>query len=76
MSQASSSENSSISLDDLQSQVRKLEDWQKEEKQKEGFFSSASNWLKNNSEVHVALTFALVFYIVLDRRQTIVAIFK
>jgi len=34
MSQASSSENSSISLDDLQSQVRKLENWQKKRKAK------------------------------------------
>jgi len=72
----SSQNGSSVSLEDLQSQVKKLEDWQKEEKEKEGFFSKASNWLKNNSEVHVALTIGLAAYIVLDRRQTIVAIFK
>jgi len=73
---SSSSQNSLISLEDLKSQVEKLEDWQKEEKDKDDFFSKASKWLKNNSDIHVALTMALAAYIVLNRRQTIVAIFR
>jgi len=46
-----------------------------EEKDKDDFFSKASNWLKSNTEVHVALTVFLAA-VVLTRRQTIIAIFR